>query len=229
MTQPIGSVVDEKETTRTCRVFLTIHHSSGYTSERGFVAANFNDRQEKRETTNLTMTTTGVLEGRASVLVLVVVVVAAVVLCSGNLNFQAADAFQTRTMGFIKSNSHSSPQQNCATSQPIGHKLNCREGRLFLTVASSASAANSTSTDASSSPNESDGYELGDGPIPSEVFFPPMELNDEESSSETPSKRRRGRKRRAIQRMRENRFSRPIDSRLLRALLFPMVSIFPQE
>jgi len=157
-----------------------------------------------------TTTTTGVLEVRASVLVAL-----AVVLCSGNLNLQTADAFQTtRTMGLIKP--HSLQRQTCATIPPVGDgdKWNCRrQGQLFLTVTPSASATNATSTDAaSSSPNESN-----DESIPSEAFFPPMESNEEPLSSS-----KRGRKRRAIQRMRENRFSRPIDSRLLRTLLFPI-------
>ena len=155
------------------------------------------------------MTSTVVFWGRASPLVVV-----AVVLCCGNAILQAADAFQTRTTG-LRTILRSS--QSGAIAQPF--QMNYRQPRrLFLTVASPESATNTTSTDESVSL----AAELEEKPV-SDAFFVPM--LDEESVTTT-STRKRGRKRRAIQRMKENRFSRSIDSRLVRALLFPMVSLF---
>lgn len=63
--------------------------------------------------------------------------------------------------------------------------------------------------------------------IPPEVFFPPVESQyfDEEKEGfvSTPTETtKRGKKRRAIQRMRQKYFSRPIESRLARTILFPM-------
>lgn len=155
------------------------------------------------------MTSTVVLWGRASPLVVV-----AVVLCCGNAILQVADAFQTRTTS-LRPISRSS--QSGAIVQPF--QMNYRQPRrLFLTVASPESATNTTSTDESVSL----AAELGEKAV-SDAFFVPM--LDEESVT-TSSIGKRGRKRRAIQRMKENRFSRPIDSRLVRTLLFPMVSFF---
>eukprot|EP00533_Pseudo-nitzschia_delicatissima_P004010 CAMPEP_0116095572 /NCGR_PEP_ID=MMETSP0327-20121206/9734_1 /TAXON_ID=44447 /ORGANISM="Pseudo-nitzschia delicatissima, Strain B596" /LENGTH=451 /DNA_ID=CAMNT_0003587247 /DNA_START=290 /DNA_END=1642 /DNA_ORIENTATION=+ len=151
------------------------------------------------------MTSTVVLWGRASPLVVV-----AVVLCCGNAILQVADAFQTRTTS-LRPISRSS--QSGAIVQPF--QMNYRQPRrLFLTVASPESATNTTSTDESVSL----AAELEEKAV-SDAFFVPM--LDEESVT-TSSIGKRGRKRRAIQRMKENRFSRPIDSRLVRTLLFPM-------
>lgn len=137
------------------------------------------------------------------------------VLCYFNAILQEVDAFQTRTMGFQPISRSS---LTGAIVQPF--QMNYRQPRrLFLTVASPESATNTTSTDESVSLDT----EMEQKQVSGD-FFPPMKVDEEESV--TSSSRERGRKRRAIQRMKQERFSRPIDSRLARALLFPMVSFF---
>ena len=121
--------------------------------------------------------------------------------CCGTTIRVAVDAFQTRRTEFSRPDvGFSTARQNDAWIAPRNqpYHQSRKRARVFATMASTASTTNITSTNG----------------IAPEVFFPSME-----ESTKT-----RGRKRRAIQRLKQKHFSRPIDSRVFRTMLFPMVS-----
>ena len=164
------------------------------------------------------MMNAGVISGRTTSFI-----VAAAVLFYGNIAF-VVNAFQATK--FLQQPPSCSSSN--ILSRPFGDaciarsKLQNRQSRgnqawLYVAVADTSTNNATASTDDN---------ELGDGDamIPPEVFFPPEESQyfDEEKEGFA-STTKRGRKRRAIQRMRQNHFSRPIESRLARTLLFPMV------
>ncbi len=119
-------------------------------------------------------------------------------LCCGNAIRVAVDAFQARTTEFFRP--EVAVRQNDAWIVPRNQRCwqSKTRGRLFASTVTAATTANATATK----------------DIASEVFYPPMEA----------STKRRGRKRRAIQKLKQKHFSRPIDSPLFRTMLFPMVS-----
>ena len=163
------------------------------------------------------MTTIGFDSGRATSFAVV-----ATIFCCGNAILMVADAFQARTTEFSRPYSLSSPRQSGAVVQSLGGETNhwqSRQGRLFATTAPAVSPHNTTT---STNDEVSTNVESEESLTTSKVFFPPMEF--EEETSVTTETRKRGRKRRAIQKMRQKNFSRPIDSRIARTMLFPMVS-----
>ena len=154
--------------------------------------------------------------------------VVAAVLFYGNIAFvvnafQATQFFQ-QPPSCSSSNMLSRPFGDASTAgsklqnrQSRGNQARRRRGGWLYVAVTDTSTNNAT---ASTDDNE---LSDGDATIPPEVFFPPAESQyfDEKEGSVSTSKR--GRKRRAIQKMRQNHFSRPIESRIARTMLFPMV------
>lgn len=193
-----------------------------------------NERRNGDHTHQQTMTSVGAVAlGRTASLV-----VAVVLLFCGELRF-TANAFQT-TNRFGKPLSLSKPVGRATLQplqqRPVGRKGRGDEGRFFVTLeATPANATSANGLDDESAPEES--VEISDAveasssttavasetDIPSEAFFPPPKAGDS-SEEKTDSTTTKGRKRRAIQRMRQQYFSRPIESRLGRTLVFPVVS-----